>query len=450
MALQNDLTSGSVRRHLLRFAFPLIVSNVFQALYNAVDMFFVGRYAGTEGLAAVSVSGPIMNVMIMTISGLSVGVMVAVAKHAGQGESEEVVGCANTAIGFYLILSVLASALGWIFTPAILRLVNTPPAAMGYAVSYLRTIFLGIVFMFGYNLICAFQRGFGDAKSSMYFVIVAAMINVVLDYVFLKHLHLAAFGAALATVISQAVSFLLGIFYFRVKGHVITFDPREIRLRKKHITDLLRTGLPTAGNQFLLSISLSTLSGIANGFGLHASAAYGIGVKIDSFALLPGDAVNVAVSSFASQNLGAGLPERAENGLREGLRIAVSLSGIISILIYLFAPYLAAIFNSDPQVIQLAVLYLRIDCLSYLFFAFTYSFTGFIRGTGNAVFTVYNVIISQYIVRIPVAIIATRLWGFAGVPIAMSVGPAVSAVNYAIFIFSGRWKRRAGLENTAK
>lgn len=446
MALQNDLTTGSVPRHIVRFAFPLIVSNVFQALYNAVDMFFVGRYTGTAGLSAVSVSGPLMNIMLMTISGLSVGVMVAVARHAGQSDDGDgVARFANSAIGFYAVISVIVTILGCVLTPAILRLVNTPEEAMPHAVPYLRTIFAGIVFMFGYNLICAFQRGLGDSKSSMYFVIAAALINVVLDYLFLRWFSLGAFGAALATVISQAFSFIMGVIYFRVKGHVITFSPREIRLKAAYIRELLQTGLPTAGNQFLLSISLSTLSGIANSFGLYASAAYGIGVKIDSFALLPSDAVNVAVSSFASQNLGAGLPDRVERGLREALKIAFSIAAVVAVLVFLFAPQLASIFNSDSRVLDYAVLYLRIDCLSYFFFAATHCLTGFIRGTGNAVYTVYNVVLAQYVVRIPSAILLTRLIGFAGVPIAMTIAPAFSMMNYAMFIFSGRWKKRAGV-----
>lgn len=445
MALKNDMTAGSVNRHILQFAFPLIVSNVFQALYNLVDMLFVSAYVGTQGVSAVTVCGTLMNVLLMTVSGLSVGVMVVVARYSGQGKYDEVANFANTAIGFYAVLAGTLSVICFLLTPQILYLVRTPAEAFADAQAYLRTIFAGMIFTFGYNLISVFQRGLGDSKSSMFFIIVAAVVNTALDFIFLHFFQMGTFGAALATIIAQAVSFLMGVAYFKINRHLITFDLRSIRLEKRYIRELLKTGLPTAVNQFLLSLSLSTMSGIANSFGLHASAGYGIRIKVDSFAYLPADAVGVAVSTCTSQNLGANQPERAVAGLKTGLKFAISISAVIAAGIFLLSPMIAAGIDSTPEVIRFATTYNRIDCISYLFFASTFCLTGFLRGSNNAHRTVQNVIMAQYVLRLPTAFLLTRLLGFMGIPIAMTIAPAFSTLNYLSFLLRGKWKKRAGL-----
>ncbi|WP_343208716.1 MATE family efflux transporter [Anaerolentibacter hominis] len=439
MALQNDLTQGSVRRHLVRFAIPLIISNLFQALYNAVDMFFVGQFTTTAQLSAVSVSGPIMNILIMTINGLSVGVTILIGSYSGNHQEDDIKKLSNTAIALYAILSVAVAVLGFFLTPQILRLVQTPEQAMPYAISYLRTIFVGILFMFGYNLIGSFQRGFGDSKSSMLFVIIAGLCNIVLDYIFIGSFHMGAFGAALATVAAQAVSFVMGICYFRIKKHIITFSPKEIRISRPHLKKLMVTGLPAAAQQFLLNVSFTTLSGIANTFGLAASAGYGIGVKIDNFAFLPSDSINLAMSSFTSQNIGAGKKERAKTGLKEALKLDVAIAACLTAIVYFGAPYLASIFNKDAQVLSYATTYLRIACFTYVLFAIVHPMIGFARGSGNTLFSLKNVIGSQYLVRIPVALLCAHFIGFPGIAIGVVAGPVFSIINYIFFIKKGKW-----------
>lgn len=434
MALYTDLTQGNVRGHLLRFAFPLVISNLFQALYNAVDMIFVGQFTNPAGLSAVSVCGPIMNILIMTISGLSVGVSIVIAAQLGQGRQDRVKAIANTCIAFYGICALALSLVGWFLTPAILAWVNTPVSALPGATDYLRTIFLGLLFMFGYNLIGAFQRGFGDSRSSMLFIIVATLANILLDYIFVGLMHMGPLGAAVATVMAQALSFLLGLIYFRVKDHVIRFRPREIRIHKEELKYVLKIGLPSALHQLLLNLSLTIFSGIVNAFGVEASAAYGVGVKVDSFATLPSDAINAALASFGSQNIGAKKPERAFAGLREALKISVGIAILVAATAFFFAPGITALFNQDPQVIEYTITYLHITCFSYVFFALVFPMTGFIRGTGNVMYPLKNVILSQYIVRIPVALLATHLWGFTGVGLAILAGPIFSTVSYSLFI----------------
>ncbi len=448
MTLQNDLTHGKVSTQILKFAVPLIFSNIFQALYNAVDMFFVGRFVGTAGLSAVSVSGPIMNIMLMTINGLSLGVGVIIGNYAGNGNEKKVKSCANTAICVYGILGVLVTFLGILFCPAILRLVSTPDQAFVYAQSYLTTVFTGTIFLFGYNLIGAFQRAFGDSRSSMMFVIVATAVNIVLDYLFIGILQMATFGAALATVIAQAMSFVLGVAYFRLNKHIITFSPKELRIDLGNLKEMLQLGFPSALQQGLITIAQTTLSGIANSFGMAVSAAYGIGMRIDSFAVLPSDAINMSVSSFSSQNVGAGNYDRAVEGAKSGAKISVTISLVLMGVVMLFAPYLAGIFDQNPDVIAASCEYLHISAFSYLFYATVYPQIGLARGGKNVMFTLKNSIISQYLVRIPCALFFTKVvpLGFAGVAIAVALPPLWSTITFFIFIKSGKWRHKTEQE----
>lgn len=443
MALKNDLTQGDVNSHILRFSLPLLVSNLLQALYNAVDMYFAGKYLGTEGLCAVSVAGPVMNVLFMTIAGMSVGVSVSIGALTGRQDQEGVLRTAGTAISLYAIAAACVTAIGLLFTPAILTLISTPPEAYDMAVAYLRTIFCGVVFTLGYNLIGAFQRGFGDSRSSMLFVAVATCANVALDILFMGRLRLGVRGAALATVLSQALSFIMGLVYFKVRKHVISFSPAAWRMDSACLRNLVRIGLPSALQQLQLNISHLALNGIVNTYGLIASAAYGIGVKLDSFAILPGIAINDAVSAFASQNLGAAEEARARKSLRAAWRITLPINAVLMALILLFAPQFARIFNTDPAVIDAATKYLHISCFMYLPYAFVHPMQGFVRGAGSAMFTLTNGLMAQYLIRIPAALLFSRVLGmeFLGVAAAWICAPAFSCATYARFLKKEIWRK---------
>ncbi len=444
MALQNDLTTGDVNRHILRYASPLLLSNIFQALYNAVDMYFVGKYLGAAGLSAVSVSGSVMNILFMTIAGMSVGVSVVIGSHQGKGDISGLQKTAGTAISLYALCAVGITLLGLLFSPAILRLCATPQEAYPMAVAYLRIIFCGIPFTLGYHLICAFQRGFGDSRSSLLFVAIATCMNAVLDLILIRDFQLGARGAAIATVCSQALAFCLGVIYFRWKRHVISFAPRAWRWDIPSLKDLVRLGLPSALQQLSLNVSHLTLNGIVNTYGLVASAAYGIGVKLDSFAILPCNAINDAVAGFTSQNLGAGQEERALSSIRAAQKISLSVNAFLLVCIALLAPSLAGIFNDDPAVVQTAADYLHTVCMMYLLYAYVHPIIGFVKGSGNAMFTLVNGLEAQYLVRIPAALLLSKALGLGltGVALAWICAPAFSTITYTCFLRRGKWKIR--------
>jgi len=443
MALSNDLTEGSMRKHILSFAFPLIVSNIMQALYNAVDMYFTGKFLGTKEMAGVSVSGPVVNVMLMAVSGFGVGVSVLIARYVAQGDIKILKRAANTAITMFLGAAVIVTLLGTLFAPTVLRLIATPAEAFPYAEKYLRIIFGGMTFTIGYNLICALQRGFGDSKSSMYFVLAATIINIVLDYIFMGILHSNVAGAALATVISQGFSFIMGIIYFRRRKHIVTFSPREICCDYNLARQLTITGFPSAAQQVSVHFSNLCMMGMANSFGLASSAAYGIAVKLDSFAILPCSAINDAVASIAAQNLGVGKEDRALESIKDARKIALLYVLIVFLVIFFFPNILTGMFNNEADVILTASKYLRTASFMYFCYAFAYPEQGFLKGSGNSGFVLINSLCIQYILKIPVAYflsIHTPL-GLIGIAVTWVLGPTISSISYSFYIHKGLWRK---------
>lgn len=445
MKLQKDLTTHKVPLQITVFVLPLIISDLLSSLYNAVDMVFVGQFAGINSLAAVSVCGPIMTILVIVISGFSSGVAVVVANYKGRNDEDSVRRAGNTSCAFYLVLALATTCLGQIFVPQILNAVQTPLEALGEANIYLRTVFLGLVFQFGYGLICALQRGFGDSKSPMVFVIIASFINLACDFMLVGLLHMGAFGAALGTVIAQACTFFMGILHFRRGKHVITFRLGDIRFHKTEMLAVFRIGLPTALNEVFVTIAMLTVSAVANTYGVACSAAYGIGRNIDNFATISDSAMNNAMAVFASQNVGAGKPERALTGLKSAAVLSVCISICFTPFVYFFADQLVSIFDRTPEVITAATTYLRVASFSYVLFAMVGPLIGFIRGTGNQFITVIVGLIAQYVFRVPTAFIATKYMGFSGLGVAILVGPLSSVVMYTAVVVTGLWKR--GIQN---
>lgn len=448
MALSRDLTEGSIHKHLLAFAFPLIISNIMQALYNAVDMYFTGKFMGTEGMTGVSVSGPVINVMLMFVSGFGVGVSVVIAKYLAHERSEVLKKAANTAIALFMSAAVIISVLGFLMTPTILRLIATPEQAFPYAEKYLRIIFCGMIFTIGYNLICALQRGFGDSRSSMYFVLAATIVNIILDYVFMGIMRIDVAGAAFATVISQGLSFIMGIIYFRRRKHIVTFSPRDLCFDKRLALELIANGLPSAGQQVSVHFSNLCMTGMANSFGLSSAAAYGIAVKLDSFAILPCSAVNDAVASFSAQNLGAGKAERALSSIKEGRKMAAVYVCAVFLTIFFFCGRLAGIFTDDAEVIEIAVGYLRIACFMYFLYSIVYPTQGFLKGCGSSAFVLLNSLFIQYAVKIPVAYALSHFTplGLRGIAATWIITPVFSATTYPLYIKWGKWKKHWNLD----
>ena len=378
---------------------------------------------------------------------MSVGVSVVIGKYQRREEHKKVKECANTAIAIYLILSVILTVVGVSFSKTMLNLINTPESSMDQGILYLQTIFIGSIFICGYNLICAFQRGVGDSKTPMKLIIIASICNVFLNYLLVGVFEIGVIGSAIATVLSQAISLILGIIYFKINKHIISFNISEIKIYPKYLKELLNIGLPNMVQALIANIAFLTFTGLANGFGMAASAAFGIGMKIDTFAWLPNDAIGNSVATFTSQNIGAGKPKRAIEGFKEASKIALLLSIATSVIVFIFAKAFIEIFNNDSQVVSFGIEYLHATSFVYIISAVIHPCIGFIRESGNAIRTILNVIISQYVFRIPVAYYLAGHIGFSALPYSTIIGTFLSAVFYLMYIKSNRWKASVGYRN---
>ena len=444
MARSHDMTSGSIWRSLLGFSIPIMISNLVQSTYNAVDMLFVGRFTGTESLAAVSVCGPIMNVMIITLSGMSAGVLVVISGLLGAGDIKQAQDAAHTSVALYALMAAVMTVLGLLFVP----LVQTPAAAMPEAKRYLYTVFAGTVFTFGYNLIGALQRGLGNATASMSFVIISSAANIALDAVFIVWLGMGAFGAALGTVLSQVAAFVIGTVQFARGGAALRLSARAVRFHKKHLKNILLFGVPTALNEVMVNLAMLTVSGVANSFGLASSAAYGVGSRINSLAIFTDGAMNQTMSAYASQNIGAGRQKRALEGLWKAIILSAGAALGTSLLVLGFASEFSACFDSDPTVIEQSAAFLRVTVWSYPLFATVGPLIGFIRGTGNVEASLLVGVVAQLCCRVPASFLFSRWMGFPGVGVAVLVGPLVSVSIYLWYILTRRWHR--GLARVAR
>lgn len=452
MALRKDLTQGTVWKHVLTFAVPLLISNMFQMLYNAVDMYFVGQFVSTEGQAAVTVSGPIMMLMVSAVLGMAMATTVLLGQFQGRQDHEGIRRLTCTANGFFLILSLFITVLGLLLCIPILQLIGTSMEVMPQAISYLSIIFLGTVFMTGYNLIGAYQRGLGDSKSAMYFMMVATVVNIVLDYIFIKWFGMGVAGAALATVIGQAVAFFMGVYYFRRNAHIISFDRHSYSIDRGLLKQIVKIGLPTSLQQALLSVSFSVFNGFVTSYGDPSVAAYGIGSKVDSFEVLPAQALGLSVNSVAAQNIGARQYKRARHAALSGMLMAALASLVMAALVYIFAPHIVYFFNKDPQVIATGTMYLHIMPVMYIPFGIMWTAGGLVQASGKTVFTLVTSLISQYIIRIPAALLLGGVLGLGlrGVFIAMTLGPFVAMFANVGFLLFGSWQREKKIPGAEK
>ena len=439
-----DFTSGSIHSSILRFTIPLILSNLLQSLYNAVDMVFVGKFASTAALSAVSSSGSVINIMIMTISGFCVGISVALGMRCGRHDSQQVIRqCCGTAVTLIMIAAIITTVAGFLLTPTLVRMVCTPADAVEDAIAYLYIIFAGILFMFGYNLNHAFFRGYGKSGISLLLVAISSVVNGILDYILIAHFHMGATGAAIATVFSQGVSFLSGAAYLGRRGDFPIYSSQTLCLKKQEVHILLQVGLPAALQQLLINISGTTLNGLANTYGMTASAAYGVAMKIDTFSMLPHSAVGEAVATFSSQNIGAKKPERALGGLRWAILLCCVMLSLMFAVVQIFCREICGVFSNQQDVIDTAFFFVRVYSFSYFSFILVSPLMGFVRGTGNSIFTMISVIVAQYCIRIPLAFFFTKVlsMGIQGIAVASIISPYSAMLIYGYAVVSGRWRK---------
>ena len=434
------MTAGSCSRVILSFALPIFLSQVFQQLYNTADTFIVGRYLGTEALAAVSSSGILIMLLTSFFIGAAMGASVVISKYFGAGNYDNVSRAIHTNLAFGLLSGTLLTVVGVFLTPTFLRWMNTDPDVLPMAVEYFRYYFLGVLATVMYNLCKGVLNALGDSKRPLYYLIFSSLLNIGLDLLFIAVFHWGVWSAAAATVISQFASFLLCLVHLLKKGEIYTVEPRKIRIHTDMFLEILRYGLPSGIQNCVISFANVIVQSQINSFGKLAMAAYGAHNKIEGFVFLPITSFNMATTTFISQNLGAKQYERAKAGARFGIFVPIVLAEVIGLAYYLWAPQLIGIFDSSEGVVLYGSMQAHIVCLFYFLLAFSHSVASVCRGAGKA-FVPMSIMLAVWCVfRIIYIITVMRLFGeIRFIYWAYPITWGISSVIYLIYYLSSDW-----------
>ncbi|QQO08823.1 MATE family efflux transporter [Breznakiella homolactica] len=381
-----DMTKGPPARLMIRFALPLLAGNLFQQLYNIADTLIVGRYLGREALAAVGSAFAIIVLVNSILIGLSMGAAVLFAQLFGAREYRKLKSAITMAAVFIFGITVILSAGTFFFTDGIISLYRMPPETLNYAGDYLRCIFAGLIFVSLYNFSANILRAQGDSKSPLFFLTAACIINIILDFCFVLGFGMGVFGAALATVIAQAISGISCTIWTVKKLRFPEFKKSDHGFDRGLFSLVSRYALLTAMQQSVMNFGIVLIQGLVNTFGAALMAAFAAGVKIDAFAYMPVQDFGNALATYTAQNTGAGHDDRVRSGLRWAALISGIFSVFVSVLVFIFAESLIGIFlrDSDREVTAMGAQYLRIEGAFYALIGFLFLFYGFYRGLGRA------------------------------------------------------------------
>ena len=379
-----DMTEGTIWKHLISFAFPLFIGNIFQQLYNTVDSIVVGNFVGSDALGAVTSTIPIVITLIGLFIGLAMGASVVISQYFGAKDIPNLRKATHTAVVSTIIMALVISALGYFSTPHLLRMMNTPESVFREAVVYLQIFSLGLGGTMLYNMGSAILRAVGDSKRPLYFLILSSILNIFLDLLFVIRYESGVAGVAYATIISQLVSGLI-IFWILFRSHEVhSLTWHEMRIDTKILRRIIAVGFPAGFQMAVTSFSNVFVQAYINSYGAASTAGWGIYARVDAFVILPTQSMAMAVTTFVGQNAGARKPDRIHKGLLQGLFISWSISACIITALYIFAPYIAGLFNQDTAVIGFAVLFLRLNSIFDPVNATNQIQAGALRGVGDS------------------------------------------------------------------
>jgi len=403
------LTEGKISKKIILFALPIFLGNLFQQLYNVVDSLVVGNILGKEALAAVSSTGSLIFLIIGFINGIFVGASVIISRYFGANDRENLSIAVHTTTAFGFIAGILITIIGVGFTPWFLKLMKTPDDVFINAVTYLRIYFAGGIGIVMYNACMGIFQAIGDSKRPLYYLIIAAVTNVVLDLLFVAVFGFGIEGAAIATLISQLVSATLAFIKLTKVDDCYKIYIKQIKLNLNMLKKLMKMGVPTGIQNSVIALANVIVQSNINKFGSIAMAGSGSYSKLEGFSFLPITSFSVALTTFIGQNLGAKKYERAKKGARFGVITGVSLSEAIGIIIWIFAPKLIGFFSSEPEVIKYGVTQARTISLFYFLLATSHCLAGILRGAGKTDVPMFVMLISWCLMRISYITIMVRI-----------------------------------------
>ena len=429
------MTEGKISQKIILFALPIFLGSLFQQLYNVVDSLVVGNVIGKEALAAVSSTGSLIFLIVGFLSGIFVGASVIISHHYGAEDKERLSIAVHTTIASAFIAGIIITLVGVGLSPYFLKLMKTPADVFEEAVKYLRIYFAGGIAIVMYNACLGIFQAIGDSKRPLYYLIIAAITNIILDIVFVAVLDLGIEGAAIATVISQLLSACLAFIKLTRINTCYKIYIRQIRIDLDMLKSLMKMGIPTGVQNSVIALANVIVQSNINSFGSIAMAGSGSYSKLEGFAFMPITSFSIALTTFIGQNLGARKYERAKEGARFGIIACLSLAEIIGIFIWIYAPRLIGFFNSDPEVIRYGVMHARTTSLFFFLLAISHCLSGILRGAGKTNIPMIVMLISWCLIRISYITIAVRIlpdirviyWAY---PLTWSISSIIFIIYY--------------------
>ncbi len=439
-----DLTSGSPFRLLIRFSLPLLLGNILQQLYNLADSAIAGHFIGTTALSAVS-NGYIVILMMTTVfSGFGAGGAVVVAHFFGQQDKDGIRRTVNTIYFGITVVALPLTLLGWFASRPLLLLFRVPPEVLPGAVSYVRTITLGALCVLGYNINTGILNGLGDSRTSLKFLSISCLANILMDILFVVLFDLGVTGTALATVLSQALSWVMGIYhinrhypYVHIK---IPGGPLDLPLLKR----ILHIGIPSTLSSLQYHVGIMLLQSLINSFGDDFIAGVSAATRLEGFSFMPTLSISTAITTFAAQNMGAGKPERIRSGVRSSVLL---LSGIClllaAVVVPLARPLCTLLFGLEGPSLDAGQAYLACVMIPSFLLGILYILNGALRGSGSPLLPTFSGIIALWLVRVPTAHYLAAHYGPHSMFLAYPIGWICGLLISGIYYFSFRWEKAA-------
>ena len=447
----SDMTEGKPWEKIVIFTLPMLIGNIAQQLYSTVDSIVVGKYVGDNALAAVGSSSPILNLLLVLFMGISVGAGVMVSQFFGAKNRRELSITIGNCITLTALASLIIMVVGALGIRPLLELLNTPESIIDWCDSYLMILIMGIAGCAYYNILCGILRGLGDSISALLYLLVATVLNIVLDLFFVATLHMGVAGVALATVIAQAISAVLCVIKLCKMEDIFDMGVSHLKISGHHTMTIIRLGLPSGLTQAIFSLAMIIVQSLTNSFGELVIAANVIIMRVDGFAMMPNFSFGTAMTTYAGQNVGARRYDRVEQGSRQGTLIAVITSTVITGLILIFGKYLMGIFTETTELVNLSANMMKILAVGYIAMAVTQCLSGVMRGAGDTMTPMWISLITTVAIRVPLAYgiaFLTRTpelpnGAYQSIWISLLSSWVMGAVITSICYLKGGWKKKA-------
>ena len=451
LSAPTNMTVGAPWKNIVLFTLPMVIGNIAQQLYSTVDSVVVGRYIGDNALAAVGSAVPLVNMLLVLFIGISAGATIMVSQYFGANDRESLSKTIGNSITVTFIACVLLILVAAPLIRPVLVLLNTPESIIDGCADYLMISLIGIAGLAYYNILSGIIRGLGDSFSVLIYLLVATVINIVLDIYFVVYVKMGVAGVALATVIAQVISSILCLVKLAKMKEFFDFKLKYLKPEAKYVKTLIKLGLPSGLTQAIFSSAMIIVQSLTNQFGELFIAANVVVMRVDGFAMMPNFSFGMALTTYAGQNVGAGLYDRVTKGAKQGTLIAAGCSATITVIILIFGKYLMSIFTETAELVSMSYYLMKILAVGYIAMAITQSLSGIMRGAGDTMTPMWISLISTVFLRVPIAYGISFLTRTSELPvgrceciqISLLITWVMGAVLTSIFYARGKWKTKS-------